>query len=45
MDKCCNFFNIPVEVKKEIQELYGLINYGVLRKKIKGGEYRRTFYD
>jgi hypothetical protein len=24
------------DVKKETQELYGLINYGVLRKRIKG---------
>lgn len=45
IDKYCNCWNILVEVKKEIQELYGLINYGVLRKKIKGGEYRETIYD
>ena len=34
------FSFISPDVKKEIQEVYGLINYGVLRKKIKGGILR-----
>uniref|UniRef100_K1QWZ4 Protein cramped-like protein n=1 Tax=Magallana gigas TaxID=29159 RepID=K1QWZ4_MAGGI len=34
--KISKFIDVDTEVKKEIQELYGLINYGVLRKKIKG---------
>ncbi|XP_056010415.1 uncharacterized protein LOC125679296 isoform X2 [Ostrea edulis] len=34
--KISKFIKVDTEVKKEIQELYGLINYGVLRKKIKG---------
>lgn len=34
--KISKFIDVDTEVKKEIQELYGLINYGVLRKKVKG---------
>ena len=34
------FSFVSPDVKKEIQEVYGLVNYGVLRKKIKGGILR-----
>ncbi|VDI73493.1 Hypothetical predicted protein [Mytilus galloprovincialis] len=34
--KISKFITLTQDVKKESQEIYGLINYGVLRKRIKG---------
>lgn len=36
MDLITNLLHYVSEVKKETQEIYGLINYGVLRKAFKG---------
>ncbi|KAK6173046.1 hypothetical protein SNE40_016581 [Patella caerulea] len=34
--KIAKFINISKDVRKETQELYGLINYGIFRKTVKG---------